>query len=102
MRRAALATQPPARCNRQTENEFEGVNRSGSQGPLLFHLATQEAGRNDFRFSIRCEHAFQLFKRLLTEYDKRDTWNRVRKAALWQLAADWCKARGIPFRNTQP
>jgi Uncharacterised protein family (UPF0158) len=55
--------------------------------------------RNDFRGAIRGAGAFRLFKRLLTEYNLWDAWNRFKQAELRQMAIEWCEEHSIPFRQ---
>lgn len=57
--------------------------------------------RNEFHRAIRGAGAFRSFKRLLTEFNLRDAWNRFRQAELRQIAMQWCKEHGIIFRQTQ-
>ena len=56
--------------------------------------------RNDFHGSIRGAGAFRLFKRLLTEYNLWDAWNRFKQVELRQMAIQWCEENGITFRKT--
>ena len=58
--------------------------------------------RNDFHGAIRGPGAFRLFKRLLSEYNLWDAWNRFREVELRQIAMQWCEEHGIIFRQTQP
>jgi hypothetical protein len=58
--------------------------------------------RNDLHGAIRGAGAFRLFKRLLTEYNLWDAWNRFREVELRQIAMQWCEEHGIIFRQTQP
>jgi hypothetical protein len=55
--------------------------------------------RNDFHGGIRGAGAFRLFKRLLTEYDLWDAWNRFKQVELRQMAIEWCKENGITYRQ---
>jgi hypothetical protein len=55
--------------------------------------------RNDFHGGIRGEGAFRLFKRLLTEYNLWDAWNRFKQVELRQMAIQWCEENGITFRQ---
>ena len=55
--------------------------------------------RNDFRRGIHGAGAFRLFKRLLTEYNLWDAWNRFKQAELRQTAVQWCEENGITFRQ---
>src|ERR1700730_12926836 len=55
--------------------------------------------RNDFRGGIRGAGAFRVFKRLLTDYNLWDRWNRFRQAELLQMAIQWCEENGIAFRQ---
>jgi len=55
--------------------------------------------RNDFHGSIRGAGAFRLFKRLLTEYNLWDAWNRFKEVELRQMAIQWCEENGIAFRQ---
>jgi hypothetical protein len=52
--------------------------------------------RNDFH------GAFRLFKRLLSEYNLWDAWNRFKEVELRQIAVQWCEEHGIVFRQAQP
>jgi len=54
--------------------------------------------RNDLRGGIRGAGAFRMFKRLLSEYDLWDAWNRFKQDELRQLAVEWCKAHGLTYR----
>jgi hypothetical protein len=54
--------------------------------------------RNDFHGGIRGAGAFRLFKRLLTEYNLWDAWNRFKQVELRQMAIQWCEENGITFR----
>jgi hypothetical protein len=56
--------------------------------------------RNDFHGAIRGAGAFRLFKRLLTECNLWDDWNRFRETELRQIAMQWCEDHGIIFRRT--
>jgi hypothetical protein len=56
--------------------------------------------RNDFRGAVRGAGAFRLFKRLLTEYNLWDAWNRFKETELRQIAMQWCEDHGIIFRRT--
>jgi hypothetical protein len=56
--------------------------------------------RNDFHGAIRGAGAFRLFKRLLTEYNLWDAWNRFRETELRQIAMQWCEEHSIIFRRT--
>jgi putative ABC transport system permease protein len=40
-----------------------------------------------------------LFKRLLTEYNLWDAWNRFKQVELRQMAIQWCEENGITFRQ---
>jgi hypothetical protein len=55
--------------------------------------------RNDFYGGIRGAGAFRLFKRLLTEYNLWDAWNRFKQGELRQMAIQWCVENGITFRQ---
>jgi hypothetical protein len=55
--------------------------------------------RNDFRGGIRGAGAFRLFKRLLTEYNLWDAWNRFKEVELRHMAIQWCEESGITFRQ---
>src|SRR5271169_2601996 len=55
--------------------------------------------RKDFHGGIRGEGAFRLFKRLLTEYNLWDAWNRFKRVELRQMAIQWCEENGITFRQ---
>jgi hypothetical protein len=55
--------------------------------------------RNDFHGAIRGAGAFRLFKRLLTEYNLWDAWNRFKQVELRQMAIEWCEENGIAFRQ---
>jgi hypothetical protein len=55
--------------------------------------------RNDFHGGIRGAGAFRLFKRLLTEYNLWDAWNRFKQVELRQLAIQWCEENGIGLRQ---
>jgi hypothetical protein len=55
--------------------------------------------RNDFHGGIRGAGAFRLFKRLLTEYNLWDAWNRFKQVELRQMAIQWCEENGITFRQ---
>jgi hypothetical protein len=55
--------------------------------------------RNDFHGGIRGAGAFRLFKRLLTEYNLWDAWNRFKQVELRQMAVQWCEENGITFRQ---
>jgi hypothetical protein len=55
--------------------------------------------RNDFYGGIRGAGAFRLFKRLLTEYNLWDAWNRFKQVELRQMAIEWCEENGITFRQ---
>jgi hypothetical protein len=55
--------------------------------------------RNDFHGGIRGEGAFRLFKRLLTEYNLWDAWNRFKQVELRQMAIQWCEENSITFRQ---
>jgi len=55
--------------------------------------------RNDFHGGIRGAGAFRLFKRLLTEYNLWDAWNRFKQVELRQMAIEWCEENGITFRE---
>ena len=55
--------------------------------------------RNDFHAAIRGAGAFRLFKRLLTEYNLWDAWNRFKQVELRQMAIQWCEENGITFRQ---
>jgi hypothetical protein len=55
--------------------------------------------RKDFHGGIRGEGAFRLFKRLLTEYNLWDAWNRFKQVELRQMAVQWCEENGIKFRQ---
>lgn len=55
--------------------------------------------RNDFHGAIRGAGAFRLFKRLLTECNLWDAWNRFRETELRQIAMQWCEEHGIIFRR---
>jgi hypothetical protein len=54
--------------------------------------------RNDFQGGIRGAGAFRLFKRLLTEYNLWDAWNRFKQVELRQMAIEWCEENSITFR----
>jgi predicted nucleotidyltransferase len=58
--------------------------------------------RNDFHGAIRGAGAFRLFKRLLSEYNLWDAWNRFKEVELRQIAVQWCEEHGIVFRQAQP
>jgi Uncharacterised protein family (UPF0158) len=55
--------------------------------------------RDDFRSGIRGIGAFRLFKRLLTEYNSWDAWNRFQHVELQQMAILWCEEHRIAFRQ---
>jgi Uncharacterised protein family (UPF0158) len=55
--------------------------------------------RNDIYGGIRGAGAFRLFKRLLTEYNLWDAWNRFKQVELRQMAIQWCEENGITFRQ---
>ena len=55
--------------------------------------------RNDFHGGIRGAGAFRLFKRLLTEYNLWDAWNRFKQVELRQMAIQWCEENDITFRQ---
>ena len=55
--------------------------------------------RNDFHGGIRGAGAFRLFKRLLTEYNLWDAWNRFKHVELRQMAIQWCEEHSITFRQ---
>ena len=55
--------------------------------------------RNDFHGGIRGAGAFRLFKRLLTEYNLWDAWNRFKQVELRQMAIQWCEENGITVRQ---
>ena len=55
--------------------------------------------RNDFYGGIRGAGAFRLFKRLLTEYNLWDAWNRFKQFELRQMAIQWCEENGITFHQ---
>lgn len=55
--------------------------------------------RNDFHGGIRGGGAFRLFKRLLTQYNLWDAWNRFKQVELRQMAIQWCEENGITFRQ---
>jgi hypothetical protein len=55
--------------------------------------------RDDFRGGIRGAGAFRLFKRLLTEYNLWDAWNRFKQVELRQMAIEWCEENDIAFRQ---
>jgi nitrogen regulatory protein PII-like uncharacterized protein len=55
--------------------------------------------RNDFHGGIRGAGAFRLFKRLLTEYNLWDAWNRFKRVELRQMAIQWCEENSITFRE---
>ena len=48
--------------------------------------------RNDFHDGFRGAGAFRLFKRLLTEYNLWDAWNRFKQVELRQMAIQWCES----------
>ena len=58
--------------------------------------------RNDLHAAIRGAGAFRLFKRLLTEYNLWDAWNRFKEIELRQIALQWCEEHGVVFRQTRP
>lgn len=58
--------------------------------------------RNDFRGAIRGAGAFRLFKRLLSEHNLWDAWNRFREIELRQIAIQWCEEHGVIFCQAQP
>jgi hypothetical protein len=55
--------------------------------------------RNDFHGGIRGAGAFRVFKRLLSEYNLWDAWNRFKQVELRQMAIQWCEENGITFRQ---
>ncbi len=55
--------------------------------------------RNDFLGGIRGAGAFRLFKRLLTEYNLWNAWNRFKQVELRQMAIQWCEENSIDFRQ---
>ncbi len=55
--------------------------------------------RNDFHGGIRGVGAFRIFKRLLTEYNLWDAWNRFKQVELRQIAIEWCEQNRITFRQ---
>jgi hypothetical protein len=57
--------------------------------------------RSEFHGAIRGAGVFRSFKRLLTEFNLRDAWNRFRQAELRQIAMHWCKEHGITLRQKQ-
>ncbi len=55
--------------------------------------------RDDLHSGIRGAGAFRMFKRVLTEYNLWDAWNRFKQAELRQLAIEWCEEHGMTYRE---